>query len=164
MNDIGINTEYIQTSKQNKTPLGLNISVNNDRAMLTVLGVLEEITINIITEEIINKARHWHIAGYFLLDNLIPAWPEFLKRIKQKGITCSLDTNWAPNGNWEQVIELFPFIDVFLPNENEAIAITGKSNYQEAGKELSQQIPFVVIKRGADGASVFKKEKKSRFS
>lgn len=43
-------------------------------------------------------------------------------------------------------------IDVFLPNESEAKALTGESDINAALKILAQYCPTVVIKCGADGA------------
>ena len=164
MEEIGIDTRFTQISKLNKTPLGLNISVQEDRSMMTVLGTLEEISSALVDESLLDSVRHWHIAGYFLLPALIPFWPDFLVRLKTLGISVSLDTNWAPEGNWEQVMQILPLVDVFLPNEEEALAITGASAYGQAGAILSKKIPLVVIKRGASGASVFKGEREIRVT
>jgi sugar/nucleoside kinase (ribokinase family) len=95
------------------------------------------------------------LQAIFLLPSLFPFWPGFLKKLKSKGITSSLDTNWSPGGNWDQVKEILPLVDLFLPNEQEAISITGSSHYQEAGKILAGQSGMVVVKRGGNGASVF---------
>jgi len=137
------------------TPLGLNISVSQDRALLTVLGALQDISAKLLDESFLSKTRHWHIAGYFLIPQLIEYWPRWAARLQEHGITISLDTNWSPNGNWKQVQSLLPLVNVFLPNEAEAMAISGMDNYYDAGVTLSESVNWVVIKRGADGASVF---------
>jgi ribokinase len=155
MRGIGIDTRHIIRSKTRETPLGLNISVDGDRSLLTVLGALMEISPTLVSEEIVSQTRHWHIAGYFLLEQLTGFWPSFLEGLKERGITVSLDTNWAPAGNWRQVMELLPQVNVFLPNENEAMAITGRSDYRAAGIDLAKTCGLVVVKRGADGASAF---------
>ena len=148
MEEVGIDTSYVRRSRINKTPLGLNISIGEDRSMLTVLGTLDEITPELVEQVDLDQVRHWHIAGYFLLPSLFPFWPGFLKKLKEKGITCSLDTNWSPNGNWDQVVEILPLVDLFLPNEQEAMAITGSSHYREAGKRLAGNGGMVAMKRG----------------
>ena len=155
MEETGIDTSYVRTSSLNKTPLGLNISIRGDRSMLTVLGTLNEITPELVNLVNLDQVRHWHIAGYFLLPSLFPFWPAFLKKLKKHGITSSLDTNWSPTGNWEQVLEILPLVDLFLPNEQEAMSITGTSGYLEAGRLLAGRTGMVVIKRGGEGASVF---------
>ncbi|MGW8317233.1 MAG: carbohydrate kinase family protein [Bacteroidales bacterium] len=155
MNQVGIDTSLVQRSERSKTPLGLNISVQGDRSMLTVLGTLEEIDRALVANIDLTEVMHWHIAGYFLLPFLIPMWPDFLHQLKKDGITISLDTNWSPEGNWNEVTGILPLIDIFLPNDQEAMAITQTEDYRMAGKQLSQIIPIVVIKRGKEGATVF---------
>ena len=51
--------------------------------------------------------------------------------------------------------ELLPLVDVFLPNDAEAKAITGKSDVVEAGKALAAYGCCAVITRGKDGAIAF---------
>jgi ribokinase len=152
---LGIDTSYLQFSNTSKTPLGLNLSIKEDRAMLTVLGSLTELSFSHVPYKLLNLTRHWHIAGYFLLNQLTNGWPAFIEKLKSKRITISLDTNWAPDGDWHRVMELLPLVDVFLPNENEAMAITNQSDYRKAGVALSSLVKCVVIKRGAEGASAF---------
>jgi sugar/nucleoside kinase (ribokinase family) len=53
------------------------------------------------------------------------------------------------------VAELLPWVDVFLPNEPEALAITGAGDVFTAGRQLALRGPLVVIKRGAKGALAF---------
>lgn len=155
MNQVGIDTSLVRRSNRHKTPLGLNMSVKGDRSMLTVLGTLQEITPDLIQGLDLGSIKHWHIAGYFLLPALFPFWPKFLWQLKDRGITISIDTNWSPEGNWEEVAKILPLIDLFLPNEQEAMAITKTGNYQAAGEQLTRITGTVVIKRGEDGASVF---------
>jgi sugar/nucleoside kinase (ribokinase family) len=156
LEELGIDTTYLLRSSRNKTPLGLNISIEGDRSMLTVLGTLNEITPALVDEIPLERIRHWHIAGYFLLPSLFSFWPDFLRKLKKNRITSSLDTNWSPLGNWQQVKEILPLVDVFLPNDQEAMAIAGTSDYRHAGQMLSENTGMVVIKRGGEGASLFR--------
>ena len=158
----GVETGYIRRSSNLKTPLGLNISVSGDRSMFTVLGAMNEISPAIVDEKFLDHTRHWHISSYFLLSTLTSFWPGFMEKLKRRGITVSLDTNWSPGGNWSRVKEILPLADLFLPNEVEAMSITGAKDYREAGRLLSAQTPLVVIKRGEEGASIFTAGKELR--
>jgi sugar/nucleoside kinase (ribokinase family) len=64
----------------------------------------------------------------------------------------SFDPNWDPEERWEGVRELLPFTSVFLPNETEALAISGAADAVAAGRALSSLGPLVVIKRGEKGS------------
>ncbi|WP_432708016.1 carbohydrate kinase family protein [Pedobacter sp.] len=151
----GVDLSLVEIIPDEQTPMGLNLSCKGDRAMLTYLGTLKLIEPSVFTPLLVDRASHWHIGSYFLLNNLIPYWPGWIKTLKEAGVTVSLDTNWDPDGDWTRVQEILPLIDVFLPNEAEALAISGKANLLEAGQFLSTQCPLVVIKRGGEGALLF---------
>lgn len=153
--EAGVDTRLVTVHDKEKTPMGLNISCNGDRAMLTYLGAMNKTTPLLLTGSLPGKTRHWHIGGYFLLENMIPAWPAWLQQLKAAGISISLDTNWDPSGNWENVLQLLPFTDVFLPNEAEAKAISGKNDLMDAGRFLAAHGPLTVIKMGENGAMTF---------
>jgi len=95
------------------------------------------------------------VASYFLLAKLRPHWRSWLERLKQAGATVSLDPNWDPEDCWEGMRELLPLVDVLLPNENEALRISGASEVREAGPRLASGGAVVVIKRGGEGAIAF---------
>ncbi|MBK7870157.1 MAG: carbohydrate kinase family protein [Saprospiraceae bacterium] len=160
---IGISSEHISIDETHKTAAGIGLSDGQDRAMLTYMGTLLSVKPEDIKDEFIKRTKHWHIASYFLLENLWDFWILFLQKLKQQGLTVSLDTNWAPKENWQQVHNILPYIDVFLPNEEEAKLISGEKNVIEAGKWLSDRCNLVVIKCGGDGAMAFQKEKIYKF-
>lgn len=154
--DLEISTQNIIIKPEVKTSVGLGLSYFQDRAMLTYPGSMADLSAeDVKNSEVLNNTCHLHIAGYFLLDQLLDFWPEVLKDLQSKGITTSLDTNWSPDNNWDKVKDLLPYINVFLPNEEEAKNITGKTDLMEAGKWLSELSEIVIIKRGGEGATLF---------
>ncbi len=152
---LGIDVAHVATSAKGKTPLGLNLSVGDDRAMMTVLGCLAEVGFDRVPSNLPELTRHLHVAGFFLLESLQPHWPGVLRAARAGGVTTSLDTNWAPAGDWQKVYALLPHIDIFLPNESEAMAITGQPSLEQAGRALANCCPLTVIKRGKHGALAF---------
>lgn len=154
----GVDTSFIQVTGQQKTGLGLNIFSAGDRAMLAYLGTMDESQSSLLTKDWLHKTKHWHIASYFLLQHMTEAWKPWIQQLKTAGITVSLDTNWDPSSQWKNVKDMLPLVDVFLPNEAEAIAISGKNNVTEAGQFLAVICPLVVIKTGEKGAVVFRKD------
>ena len=77
MEEVGIDTSYVRRSRINKTPLGLNISIGEDRSMLTVLGTLDEITPELVEQVDLDHELH-------------PRQPEvhehFLHAVRSRGI------------------------------------------------------------------------------
>lgn len=45
-------------------------------------------------------------------------------------------------------------VDIFSPNESEALRLTGTDTVQDALRRLSSLVPMVIIKQGAQGASL----------
>ena len=78
-------------------------------------------------------------------------------------MTVSLDTNWSPAGDWDAVREILGYVDVFAPNEEEALHISGMDNVEDAGEWLSRLVKLTVIKRGARGAVAFDSAAGNRF-
>lgn len=161
---LGIPTDHVFTSQRLRTPVGLGLLRKGDRAMLTYKGCLPEITFDAVTASgVLAHAPHLHIAGYFLLEALRPHWLQLLPRLRKEGMTVSLDTNWSPAGDWEEVREILTHVDVFAPNEEEALHISGKDDVEEAGKWLGRLVELTVIKRGAHGAVAFDSGTGTRF-
>ncbi len=160
---IGISTELVSIDPHCKTAVGVGLSDRADRAMLTYLGSIEALQPTDIQEVFIENTRHWHIASYYLLEQFQEFWIDFLPKLKEKGITISLDTNWAPRNDWFRVKPILPLIDVLLPNEEEALYLSDREDFIERGKRLAGICNLVVIKCGAEGATVFQGDKVTRF-
>jgi ribokinase len=152
LQELGVDTTYVRRHRSAKTGLGVHLAEPGDRAMLTYVGTIDAIKPADLMEVSLQSCRHWHIASYFLLQSLRSVWPEWVKRCREANITISLDTNWDPDNRWDGALELLPYVDVFLPNEAEAHALTGEADAWKAARLLAAKGPLVVVKRGAKGA------------
>jgi ribokinase len=79
------------------------------------------------------------------------------ERARRDGITTILDTGWDPAGWQEQtredVLTLLSSVDLFLPNEDEALAITQAKDVHAALEVLAAACSgTVVVKMGSKGA------------
>jgi sugar/nucleoside kinase (ribokinase family) len=141
-------------------PTGLSVILNRpagdgvpgDRAILTHLGSINRLRAKQVTPGLLRKARHLHVASYFLQTALQPGLPELFQRAQALDLTTSLDTNWDPSGTWSGFDELLGLVDVFLPNQNEALAISGASTLDAALHILGRKCRAVAIKCGRQGA------------
>jgi sugar/nucleoside kinase (ribokinase family) len=148
----GVDSSLVKRYSSIATGLGVTLAEPDDRAILTVLGSIDLSRPCDLPSSPRSISKHWHVASPFLLRGLRSAWPQFLGRAKADGLTVSLDPNWDPDETWEGIKELLPLVDVFLPNEAEATALTGLSDSIEAGCQLAMSCPLVVVKRGSRGA------------
>jgi sugar/nucleoside kinase (ribokinase family) len=101
--------------------------------------------------EVVARARHLHLSSYFLQTALRPGVPRLLARARSLDLTTSADTGHDPAECWA-VDELLPGLDLFLPNEVEATAISGTATAVDALTWLAARIHAVAVKCGADGA------------
>jgi sugar/nucleoside kinase (ribokinase family) len=136
-------------------PTGLSVILNGprgDRAILTHPGGINRLRAEQVTPDRLKAARHLHVASYFLQTALQPGLSDLFQRAHALGLTTSLDSNWDPFGAWRDFDELLRRVDVFLPNEKEALAISGLPNAEAAAKALARKSRLVAVKQGGRGA------------
>jgi len=133
---------------------GLSVILNRgkDRAILTHMGAIDALQADNVTDHLLMKSRHIHVASYFLQSGLKPGLPGLFERARSRGLTTSLDTNWDPAEEWSGVISLLDKTDVFLPNAAEAQAIAALSNPEDAALSLAKHAGVVAVKHGEQGA------------
>lgn len=95
------------------------------------------------------EAAHLHIAEYATLHEMRDA----ISAAKAQGLTVSLDPSWDDELIADpQFFEHAAGADLFLPNLEEARALTGCEDSHAALEQLRQHFPVVALKRGGDGA------------
>jgi sugar/nucleoside kinase (ribokinase family) len=137
------------------TALTVVLARGNDRAILTAVGAMSTLTVADVSADLLARARHLHVSSYFLLEqSLGPGLAGLFAAARGMGATTSLDTNWDPAGRWgdEQLREVLACTDVLLPNEAEALGLSGASDLVDAVRALTTAGPMVVVKLGSRGA------------
>lgn len=149
----GVDTGYIVVDSSLRTGITVHLVQGDDRAMLTHPGSLSALTIDDVTDDLLLSARHLHYGSLYLQTGLLPHWVEILQRAKALGLTTSLDTNWDPDQVWDHgLARALPFVDVLLPNEQEAIHLSGQADAAAACAYLRERAPLLVVKRDLAGA------------
>ncbi len=156
----GVDVTHVIVVPDGVTGITISLNKGNDRAMLTHLGLIAELRAEDIADSLLARARHLHVASYFLQTNLQPDLPALFKRAHALGLSTSLDTNYDPTEKWIGFDELLSVTDVFLPNETEAKSLTGAENIEEAADRLKSKVEAVAIKLGKDGALGISKSQK----
>jgi sugar/nucleoside kinase (ribokinase family) len=134
-----------------QTGLSVILSRRADRAILTYPGAIAALHAEMIGDDLLNQARHLHVGSYFLQTYLQEGLPALFNRAHALGLTISLDTNWDPSEQWRSFDDLLAIVDVFLPNENEALAIARADSVDTALEQLSQLSQTIAIKQGDRG-------------
>ena len=138
-------------------PTGMTVvlSRGSDRAILTATGSMTSLTAGDVPEDLVRSARHLHVSSYFLTeDSLGPGLAGLFAAARAAGATTSLDTNWDPAQRWGggQLRAVLAQTDLLLPNEAEALALSGAGTLAEAVGALTATGARLVVKLGARGA------------
>lgn len=150
-----VNTDFLITSEKLSTGATIVLNYSEDRAMVTYPGAMEDLTIDDINEEVIKSAKHLHFSSYFLQPGIQSGLLTLFKMARENGLTTSLDIQWDPNEKWNfNYKEVLPFVDVFLPNEQEALLLTGENNLDNAITKLTNFGKNVIVKLGSKGSIV----------
>ena len=147
-----VDTRAVIIDPQYKTGLTVILSRGNDRAMLTYPGSIAALRYEQIDEATLQRARHLHLGSYFLQTALRPDVPVLFAQARSLGLSVSLDTNYDPQERWEGLDRVLKHVDLFLPNQTEACAISNTRDTGTALAALASQVPTVAIKCGAAGA------------
>lgn len=133
---------------------GLSVILNSgvDRAILTHPGLIAALRAEDIPDDLLRQTRHLHVASYFLQTALQPGLPGRFRRARALGLTTSLDTNYDPSEKWLGFDELLSVTNVFLPNEKEALSLSGQADVALAADRLGSRVDALAVKLGAAGA------------
>lgn len=149
----GIDVGPVIVDPATKTGITVSLSTAADRALLTYLGSIAALTAARVDRALFDRTRHLHVGAYFLQAGLREGLPGLLAQARARGLTVSLDTGWDPDERWgSDLWETLAQTDVFLPNADEARAITGGVDAEIALASLAEQVPFVAVKLGVEGA------------
>lgn len=139
------------------TPTGITIQLdhNGSRHTLSYAGAMNEMVYEDLDIGYLRDSRHFHLSSLFLHKALQKDLPGMFRDFKKAGLSTSLDTNDDPEDRWDGVLdELLGIVDIFLPNEGEAMRITGRGSAEEALAALAQRVPIVAMKCGGRGSLV----------
>jgi sugar/nucleoside kinase (ribokinase family) len=159
----GVDTSSLAVRAAAPTGLTVVLTGGTDRAILTALGAIGSLTAADVPVALLAGARHVHVSSYFLMaDSLGPGLAGLLAGARAAGATTSVDTNWDPCGRWGEDTRLRAALvqaDLLLPNEAEALALSGQPDLAGAVRVLAGRAGAgrdgaarVVVKRGARGA------------
>jgi argininosuccinate lyase len=160
LGEFGLGEDIVVDAEQ---ATGLTVAVEGpgrDRSFITYLGVTGTATAEIVPASSL-AADHVLVCDYFCAPAMRgEPTRRLLATARELGARTYFDTAWDTEGfaprTREEIHALLPLVDVFLPNEAEARALTGTESVSKAGRELQRRSGgWVVIKLGADGCMAF---------
>ena len=148
----GVDVSRVKKSSGRTTGLTVILQHEGRRRILTYPGTMADMSTADLDKKFLSWARHFHLSSFFLQPKLRPHVAELFREMKAAGLSTSFDTNDDPEDRWEGVLNVLPHVDVFLPNEREAMRLTGAANVDAAVESLAPRVPVLAVKLGAQGA------------
>lgn len=157
----GVDVSTVLVDPSLPTGASVILTSGRDRAILTALGTIAAMDVDLVPAALLARARHLHSGCFYMQETSRSRLPAFFASARARGITTSFDTNWDPTGAWDGgVREMLRASDVFFPNAAEARLISGVGDVEEAARTLARigaegrtdGGPVVAVKLGADGA------------
>ena len=154
-----VDTRFIM---EGDTPTGATIcmSYGEDRANLTYQGSMDVMGYDDIDPAVFDCCSHIHLSSLFMQSALLRDVHKVLDVAAAKGITVSLDTQWDPAETWNlDYKSVLPKVTIFMPNEKELQALTGKADLEGA---IAEVLPYLgramLVKCGSKGSILVHKD------
>lgn len=154
----GVRTDALRRSSSHGTSKTVILPViGEDRRYIHTIGANADFTVDDIAFPLATQARVFALGGYFVLPRLDPQrLVELLDGLRKNGVRTVFDVVVPNNTNHptlEDLRPILPFIDVFVPNIEEAAMLTGET---EPGKQAElfarAGCDIAIITRGKEGA------------
>jgi sugar/nucleoside kinase (ribokinase family) len=137
-----LDTSLLTRVSGHQTPVSISLTGANDRSFITYHERLDPPELPDDPGAI--GATHIGIA------NPIPTW---VPRLRAAGTTIVGGVGWDHTSEWSgEVLDRLDQIDVFAPNDVEAMRYTRTDDAVAAAKALAERVPLAIVTRGADGA------------
>lgn len=130
--------------------LSTTMVYNHDRSFLSYRDDVE------VTEQLEEKIYR-QLTGAKVVDMHV-GFLEVYKRLNEEGTIQIFDTGWEDDLSLEKYREYLEIADYYMPNQKEALKITGEKSVEGAAEKLSQYFHDVIIKLDRDGC-MLKNEK-----
>ena len=150
----GVDTSMLLVSDDLQTGATVVLNFDADRANITHQGAMKYLGLGDITRDMLSTAKHLHFSSYFLQPGFKDDLFNLFKMAKEARLTTSFDAQWDPREKWEFDYEkILPYVDVFLPNDKELLALTGKKTIEAAIELIKDAANVVVVKLGDKGSA-----------
>ncbi|MCF3134546.1 carbohydrate kinase family protein [Streptomyces olivochromogenes] len=130
----------------------LPIRPSGERPSLHLLGANITYGPDDVPWDAIAEATHLHLGGPELIGVDVAA--RILAHAKEHGVVTSVDL-LAPGvlGGFEQIAAALPYVDHFLPNDDQVLGFSGEDDLVAGAKKfLGAGAGLVAVTRGGDGA------------
>lgn len=137
----GLDTSWVEHVPDHQTPVSVSLTSAQNRSFITYLEDLGPLELPCATGPV--GAVHVGVA------EVLPDW---VGRLRSAGTTVVAGVGWDPSGDWSRdVLHRLDGVDVFVPNDDEAMRYTRTDSALHAARALADYVPLAIVTRGAQG-------------
>lgn len=149
-----VNCLHVKRIDDQKTGCTLVMNFGQDRANVTYQGAMNALTISDIPFRESAIYQHLHVSSLFLQKGIRNDIQEIFINARAAGMTTSLDLQWDPAEQWAfDYAQCLPYVDVFMPNESELLALTGTDSVSSAVERIRPYLNILALKMGRNGST-----------
>jgi sugar/nucleoside kinase (ribokinase family) len=154
----GIDSSTVKRSETYPTSSTCIINVRGeDRRFIHCIGANADFTLADVDFSTLADARALYVGGYMVIPGFGPDdLTKLLQEAKRRGLITALDVvlEMGKPASLAAVERALPYTDVFLPNDDEAWALTGEKDPKDQAEALARLNPncAIVITQGRAGA------------
>ena len=154
----GVGTAGIRRSTSRGTSQTVILPVKGvDRRYIHTIGANADLTADDIDCALLSQARILYLGGYLVLPSLRQAEiAKILRFARSQGVHTVLDVVVPARTHalsLDALADLLPYVDVFMPNEEEARVLTGEIEpSRQAARLVGAGCGTAIITRGPQGA------------
>lgn len=149
----GVDVKSVKVDENMQTSATLGIATKRgERTLFHYIGASENFDKDCLDFNLILKSRVVHLCAYHVMPKIEGKLAiEIFKKCKESGIITSFDVVIDPKNKWE-VENILKYVDIFLPNYDEACYITKEKKVEKMAQSLlNMGAETVVITMGSKG-------------
>lgn len=152
---------YLQVEPGMPTGAIVLIVEGQSRSMFTDRGANAALRPELLTDEILAAVGVVHISGYTITkDNSRGAPLTMIAHARDRGVPVSVDpssTGYLADYGVARFLGDLAGVELIFPNLAEGELLAGERDPERIGTVLLEYFPMVVLKRGAAGATLFRR-------
>ena len=158
----GVDCRLLCESPTSQTSQSLIVNVQGeDRRFIHALGANADFDASQVTPAMVRDCRVLFLGGYLLADNPpVEHVTRLFQAAREAGVPTLLDVVVPGPGNyWPRLRPVLALTDVFMPNEDESVLLTGETDpWRQAEAFRSAGVRTAIITRGGHGCVIHSDE------